>query len=95
MAINDHAHPPTGPTAKDILNLSHGLQQDLAAAQAKLVTIRSWLAAQKLAARVFEHECPHDGYGFQTAGRLAEHLANVHGEGAPHSELGEAEEAFS
>lgn len=71
-----------GPTFQDVLELTHGLQQDLQAAGVKLVTVRSWLAAQPAAVVEVAYVCPHDGFGFGTAARLAEHLANVHGEAA-------------
>jgi hypothetical protein len=53
---------------------------DLNAAQAKLVTICSFLAQQPDDRRVHEHTCRHDGLAFATDDRLREHLANVHGE---------------
>lgn len=70
----------SGPDFGDILELSHRLQQDLADAQAKLVTMRSWLAAQPIAERSYDHVCPetHCKIAFLTADRLAEHLSNVH-----------------
>jgi hypothetical protein len=70
----------TGPTYADILELAHGLQQDLRNANAKLTTIRSWLAAQPEHERNYEHVCSHPGcgYAFSTERRLAIHIANVH-----------------
>ncbi len=71
-----------GPNPREILELTHGLQQDLRAAQAKLTTIRSWLAAQPSAQPPRDHACPvpHCRVAFATAARLAEHVGNVHGD---------------
>lgn len=78
------SHLPEPPTAKDILNLTTRMQQNLRAVQADLVTVRSYLAAQGAADRRYDHVCPwpHCQIGFLTADRLEEHLANVH-DGAP------------
>lgn len=70
----------SGPTYADILDLTRRVQKDLADAQAKLVTITSWLAAQPTAKRTYEHTCRHCGFECMTANRLLEHLRNVHGE---------------
>jgi hypothetical protein len=69
------------PTPRDILELTHGVQQDLAAAQAKLVTIRSWLAQQPdMRREQSAYVCPRCGLDLAGPIRLADHLANVHGE---------------
>lgn len=69
------------PTPQDILELTHGLQQDIQTALAKLVTIRSWLAAQPDLQRQLDHACPHAHcqIAFATEARLAAHRRNVHG----------------
>jgi hypothetical protein len=66
------------PTIADILELTHGMQQDLRAANAKLTTIRSWLAAQPAAQQAdHPHQC-HCGFLFPTERALAFHQTNVH-----------------
>jgi hypothetical protein len=67
----------SAPTIKDILELSHELQMDLRAANSKLTTIRSWLAAQPQTVQ-FKWTCPQCGAGKDTERALAFHLANVH-----------------
>jgi hypothetical protein len=70
-----------GPQFSDILDLTSKMQMDIRALNSKLTTIRSWISAQPDSRRVYEHTCPvpHCQFGFASASRLAEHLANVHG----------------
>lgn len=67
-----------------MLELARKIRMDLEAAQAKLVTLTTFLAAQPDAKRTYDHVCPwpHCRIAFQTPTRLTEHLANVH-EGTP------------
>jgi hypothetical protein len=72
---------PSPPTIQDILELTHGMQQDIRQLNAKLTTIRSWLAAQPNTQRTHQHVCPepHCKLGFLTKARLDDHTTNVHG----------------
>lgn len=71
----------TGPTYSDILTLAIKVDQDLEQARSKMQTIRSFLAAQPDAERVYEFACPapHCGIAFATADRRDDHARNVHG----------------
>jgi hypothetical protein len=62
---------------KDVMDLTHSLQQDLRAASAKLVQLRAMLASLPLPTPD-EMKCPR--CGVRTAGpfTLRSHLANVH-----------------
>lgn len=77
----------SGPTPQDILGLTHKLQQDLNAAQGKLVTIRSWLAAQPHPEQAGGFKCRADlcGLRFNTEARRNDHEWVVHEyvDGAP------------
>lgn len=70
------------PTPQDILELTHKLQMDLNAAAAKLVTLRSWLAAQPAPPPPNRIDCPKCGIP-KHPDALPDHLANVHGD-KPH-----------
>jgi hypothetical protein len=75
----------SSPTFDDILNLTHRLQQDLQAATAKLVTIRSWLAAQSSEKKA-TWLCPSCGADRDGPKTLESHLVNVHGYDEPSAE---------
>lgn len=73
------------PTPQDILDLTAKLQQDLNAAQGKLVTIRSWLAAQPNTEQRGGFKCRLCGLRFNTDVRRDDHEWIVHEyvDGAP------------
>lgn len=76
-------------TPADILSLTHGIQQDIRAAEkalrqanGKLVTVRSWIASQPHAQPPpTEYTCHICDLDKRSRIALEDHLANVHGHG--------------
>jgi uncharacterized C2H2 Zn-finger protein len=64
---------------QELIELSTKLQQDLRAAQAKLVQLRAGVAALNLSDGEPKERCPECGILLARKFPLDDHLANVHG----------------
>lgn len=74
-------------TPEDLLEIGKRIRMDLTNAQGKLTAVMEGIAAMPSKNDGAEFVCPRCEVRKATAEALADHLANVHGEGEPVREV--------